>query len=148
MPQARYRARYDGQINRPRYYPGKATWEEHPLTSSERSLQRAYSISDLRALARKRLPRSVFDFIDGGAGDEHTLNGNTAAFDQWMMMPRVCVNVGERRLGRSVLGKEAALPLMLSPTGLAGFFWRGGETAAARAAARCGIPFCLSTNSI
>ena len=139
---------YDGQTNRPRYCPGKTTWEEHNLTPSERSLQRAYSISDLRTLARKRLPRSLFDFIDGGAADERTLNGNTAAFDQWMMMPRVCVNVAERHLRRSILGKEAALPLILSPTGLAGFFWRGGETAAARAAARCGLPFCLSTNSI
>lgn len=148
MPQARYRARHVGQLTGPDTVPGKATWEEHKLTPSERSLQHTYSISDLRTLARKRLPRSVFDFIDGGSGDERTLNGNTAAFDQWMMMPRVCVDVAERRLRRSILGKEAALPLMLSPTGLAGFFWRGGETAAARAAARCDIPFCLSTNSI
>lgn len=96
----------------------------------------------------KRLPKSVFDFIDGGAGDEFTLRGNVNAFDDWMIVPRVCVNVDRRDLRRSILGKEAKLPLIFSPTGLAGFFWREGEASAARAAARCGIPFCLSTNSI
>lgn len=99
-------------------------------------------------LARKRLPRSVFDFIDGGAGDERTLRGNIDAFDDWMILPRVCINVAHRNLQRSILGKDAKLPLVFSPTGLAGFFWRDGEASAARAAARYDIPFCLSTNSI
>lgn len=90
----------------------------------------------------------MFDFIDGGAGDERTLHANSAAFDDWMLMPRVCTNVAGRRLHKSILQRTASLPLLLSPTGLAGFFWRGGEVAAAKAAARFDVPFCLSTNSI
>lgn len=118
------------------------------MSRSARSLQHAYSISNLRHLARRRLPRSVFDFIDGGAGDERTLQANVTAFDDWSIVPRVCTNVANRRLGRTIVGRQAQLPLLLSPTGLAGFFWRNGEAAAAKAAARFDIPFCLSTNSI
>ena len=118
------------------------------MSRSARSLQYAYSIADLRNLARRRLPKAVFDFVDGGAGDEHTLKANNAVFDDWTIAPRVCVNVTDRRLGRTIVGRSAALPLLLAPTGLAGFFWRNGEVCAAKAAARLNLPFCLSTNSI
>ncbi|WP_035484597.1 alpha-hydroxy acid oxidase [Geminicoccus roseus] len=111
-------------------------------------LDRAASIADLRELARRRLPRSVFEFIDGGAGDEWTLRNNTGDLDAIRLMPRVAVNVAARSTATEVVGHGSALPLVLAPTGLAGFFRPGGELLAARAAGRAGIPFCLSTNSV
>ena len=114
----------------------------------ERQLERAQSIADLRMLARRRLPKAVFDFIDGGAADERTLRGNEAAFEDWFLVPRVAVDVSNRGLERRFLGSASAMPIMLSPTGLAGFFRRNGEVLAAQAAVRSGLPFCLSTNSI
>ena len=87
---------------------------------SERQLERALSIEDLRILARRRLPKAVFDFIDGGAADERTMRDNATAFDDWLLMPRVAVDVSNRHLGRSILGSPSAMPMMLSPTGLAG----------------------------
>lgn len=114
----------------------------------ERQLARAQSIADLRLLARRRLPKAVFDFIDGGAADERTLRGNESAFDDWFLIPRVAVDVSNRVLEGRFLGSPSTMPIMLSPTGLAGFFCRNGEVLAAQAAARSGLPFCLSTNSI
>jgi isopentenyl diphosphate isomerase/L-lactate dehydrogenase-like FMN-dependent dehydrogenase len=112
-------------------------------------LDRAASIEDLRRLARRRLPRAVFDFIDGGAGDERTLRENRRAFDAWHLMPRVGVDVTPpRSLAARIVGVEARLPLVLAPIGLAGLFAPEGEVTAARAAAAAGIPFCLSTNSV
>lgn len=113
-----------------------------------RALESAQSISDLRVLARRRLPRAVFDFIDGGACDERTLGENSRSFDGWCLLPRVAVDVSGRSLRRSILGVPSSLPLMFSPTGLSGFFRRDGEIAAARATASVGVPYCLSTNSI
>ena len=110
------------------------------------SVDRAASIADLRRLARRRLPRPVFDFIDDGAGDERTLRDNEADLAAMRLMPRVAVDVAQRSAGTQIVGAASALPLVLAPTGLAGFFWPGGEQGAARAAA--GIPFCLSTNSV
>ncbi|MSO73745.1 MAG: alpha-hydroxy-acid oxidizing protein [Alphaproteobacteria bacterium] len=112
-----------------------------------RALERAVTIADLRLIARKRLPRAVFDFIDGGAMDERTLHDNEADFARWLLMPRVAVGVVARDPAVTILGRQAALPLVLSPIGLEGFFWPGGELAAARAAAKAGVPYCLSTNS-
>ncbi|MBV8669386.1 MAG: alpha-hydroxy-acid oxidizing protein [Candidatus Eremiobacteraeota bacterium] len=113
-----------------------------------RSLASALTIADLRRLARRRLPRAVFDFIDGGAGDEVTLRDNEAAFRDWVLLPRVAVDVSRRSLRTTILGGASELPLMLAPTGLAGFYWPAGEIAAASAAAAAGVPFCLSTNSV
>src|SRR3954449_5688297 len=113
-----------------------------------RLLDRALSIADLRRLAARRLPRAVFDFIDGGAGDEVTLRDNEAAFDAWQLVPRVAVDVSHRSTATDVVGRRSELPFWLAPTGLAGFFWPSGEIAAASAAAAAGIPFCLSTNSV
>jgi isopentenyl diphosphate isomerase/L-lactate dehydrogenase-like FMN-dependent dehydrogenase len=113
-----------------------------------RAAERAESIAALRQLAARRLPKAVFDFIDGAAGDETTLRDNEAAFREWLLLPRVAVDVSRRTLETSIVGRQSALPLLLSPIGLSGFFWPGGEIAAARAAAAAGIPFCLSTNSV
>jgi isopentenyl diphosphate isomerase/L-lactate dehydrogenase-like FMN-dependent dehydrogenase len=111
-------------------------------------LDRAASIADLRALARRRLPRSIFEFIDGGAGGERTLRDNVADLEAIRLMPRIGVDVGARSAALDLVGSEASMPLVLAPTGLAGLFWPDGEVLAARAAARAGIPFCLSTNSV
>jgi L-lactate dehydrogenase (cytochrome) len=106
------------------------------------------NISDLRAAARRRLPRFLFDYVDGAAYDEKTMRWNEAAFDRWRFRHRVLRDMSERKLGVSVLGAEQALPLALAPTGFAGLLWPQGEIAAARAAEAAGIPYCLSTASI
>ena len=113
-----------------------------------RALRKSITIDDLRLAARHRLPKLVSDFIDGGARDEGTLRDNRRAFDAWHLMPRVGVDVSQRRLATTLLGKPIALPLVLGPTGLAGLFRPHGEMLACRAATAAGIPFCLSTNSI
>ena len=115
---------------------------------TERSLRRCITIEDLRGAARRRLPKLVFDFIDGGARDEQTLLDNRRAFDAWSLMPRFGVDVAKRRTDVTLLGKPIALPLVLAPTGLAGLYRPRGEMLACRAATAAGIPFCLSTNSI
>lgn len=113
-----------------------------------RSLRGCITIEDLRVAARRRLPKLVFDFIDGGARDEQTMSDNRRAFDAWSLMPRFGVDVGKRRPNATLLGKAMALPLVLAPTGLAGLYRPRGEMLACRAATAAGIPFCLSTNSI
>ena len=115
---------------------------------ASRALRNSLTIDDLRSAARRRLPKLVFDFIDGGARDEGALLDNRRAFDAWHLMPRVGIDVSQRRLGTTLLGKPIALPLVLGPTGLAGLYRPRGEMLACRAATAAGIPFCLSTNSI
>jgi (S)-mandelate dehydrogenase len=104
----------------------------------------AYSIENLRQAAKRRLPRSVFDFIDGGAEDESTLRENRAAFERVRLVPRVLRDVSSVDTSTTILGKRAALPLVIAPTGAVGFGWRGGDEAVARAAAAQGIPYTMS----
>ena len=111
-------------------------------------LQRIASISDLRERARKRLPRSVFDFIDGGAGAGHTRRANQQDFEKYTLLPRVGVDVSKRDLSQSILGVSSSMPLILAPTGLSGLYYPKGEILTAKAAHQTGIPFCLSTNSV
>ena len=118
------------------------------MAEAPRAIRRCLTIEDLRTAARRRLPRLVFDFIDGGARDETTLHDNRRAFDAWQLMPRVGVDVSRRQLATTLLGRPMALPLVLAPTGLAGLYRPRGEMLACRAATTAGIPFCLSTNSI
>lgn len=110
-------------------------------------LDDCYSIDRLRDAARSRLPRPIFDFFDGGAEDEVTLDDNRRAFQRLRLSPRVLRNVASVDLSASVLGQTASLPLAIGPTGAVGFGWRGGDLALARAAARCGIPYALSTSA-
>ena len=123
-----------------RWRPGKS---ESRRASGRRALDRR-----LAAACARRLPRVVFDFIEGGAGDEVTLRDNEAAFQDWQLVPRVAVDVSRRSTVTDVVGRRSELPFLLAPTGFAGFFWPSGEVAAASAAAAAGIPFCLSTNSV
>ncbi len=105
------------------------------------------NIFDLRELARKRLPRALFDFIDGGAGDEYTLRANVDDFHKLALLPRVLTDVSQRDQSVSVLGQKLAQPLILAPTGLPGLLWPHGALEAARAADAAGCGFCLSTMS-
>jgi isopentenyl diphosphate isomerase/L-lactate dehydrogenase-like FMN-dependent dehydrogenase len=111
------------------------------------ALPRVVNIEDLRVLARRRLPRVVFDYVDGGAADEVTLRGNTRVFDEVMFRPRQAVAVKECELRTKVLGIEAAMPAILAPIGYSRLIHPEGELAAASAAGAAGIPYTLSTIS-
>lgn len=107
----------------------------------------AASIEDLRRIARKRLPRVVFDFIDGGAQDEVTLRANTGDFESLTLRPRMMVDVSKRKTEVELFGQKLAAPIVLSPVGLTGLAVPKGELHAAKAAKAAGIGYCLSTNS-
>ena len=111
------------------------------------SLARAHSRADLRRLAQRRLPRAVFDFIEGGADDETTLRDNRAAFARVRLAPRVLGGSDSIDTATPILGVRAALPIAVGPTGAIGFGWPGADVAIARAAAACGIPCALSTSA-
>jgi L-lactate dehydrogenase (cytochrome)/(S)-mandelate dehydrogenase len=102
----------------------------------------------MRELARRALPRPVFDFADGGAEDERTLRANAAAFERLTLWPRPLEGAAERDLSTLLLGRRLSMPVMIGPTGLAGLFWPDGERCAARAAAAAGTAFCLSHGSV
>jgi len=110
-------------------------------------LSKAINIEDLRELARRRLPRAIFDFFDGGAEDEVTLRGNRAAFERIRLLPRVLVDVAEVDTKFKFFDVEANLPLAIAPTGGIGAGRVGAELMLARAAKACGIPFTLATPS-
>lgn len=105
----------------------------------------ALNIAELREGARRHLPRSVFEFVDGGSQDEVSLRANREDFARYAFLPRVLTDVSKRDLTTTILGTPAAFPLVLAPTGLAGIVRRQGELAASRAAAAAGVPYCLST---
>lgn len=111
------------------------------------SIARAVTVADLRLMARRTLPRAVFDFIDGAADDENTLRANMADFDAIKLKQRILTNVGVTRLDTSILGSPAAAPLMIGPTGLANMTWPHADKILASEAAAAGIPFVLSTSS-
>jgi L-lactate dehydrogenase (cytochrome) len=106
------------------------------------------SNADLRELARRRIPRAIFDYADGGSYDERTLERNSADLDALTFRQRVMVDVSNISLASTMAGAAVSMPLAIGPTGLAGLFHADGEILGARAAAACGIPFCLSTMSI
>lgn len=115
--------------------------------SRPRFLQPA-SILDYRELARRRLPRQLFDYIDGGAYDECSLRANVQDLQGVRLRQRVLRDVSEINLATTLAGQAMALPVVLGPVGLAGMFARRGEVQAARAARDAGIVFCESTVSI
>ncbi len=111
-------------------------------------LERAVNVADLRAIAKRRLPRFVFDYVDGGAEDERTLAGNRAAFEYLRFAPRTLVDVSRRELSCNLLGAPSKLPVVVGPTGLNGLCWRDGDMALAKAASMAGVPFAMSTVSM
>jgi L-lactate dehydrogenase (cytochrome) len=113
--------------------------------ATERRLRRAASIADLRAIARRRTPRAVFDYTDGAADGELSLNRARAAFSRVEFTPAVLHDVTTVDLSRTVLGKRSALPFALAPTGFTRMMHTAGELAVVSAAERAGIPYTLST---
>jgi L-lactate dehydrogenase (cytochrome) len=105
-------------------------------------------IEDLRALARRKVPRAFFDYADSGSYAEETLRANRDDLERIKLRQRVLVDVSSRSLGTTLLGAPVSLPLALAPIGLCGMQHGDGEILAARAANAAGIPFCLSTMSI
>jgi L-lactate dehydrogenase (cytochrome) len=106
------------------------------------------STEDFRRRAQQRIPRAIFDYADGGSYDERTIRRNAADLDAMTFRQRVMVDMSNISLATSFLGSPVSMPLAIGPTGLAGLFHPDGEILGARAAAACGIPFCLSTMSI
>ncbi|HZY14956.1 MAG TPA: alpha-hydroxy acid oxidase [Beijerinckiaceae bacterium] len=109
------------------------------------AVERALSIEDLRALARRRAPRIAFDYVDGGAESECGLARNSRAFDALTLVPNYLVDVTQRSAATRVFGVDYAAPFGIGPTGLGNLIWPGTDEAIARAATEAGIPFCLST---
>jgi len=105
------------------------------------------NIADLRQLAWRRLPRVLFDYIDGGAQDEVTLRANQEDFNRISLAQRVLRDVTARDQSVTVMGQKYGMPLILSPTGMTGLFWPNGALEAARAATDAGAGFCLSSMS-
>jgi L-lactate dehydrogenase (cytochrome) len=112
-----------------------------------RRLNKAASVHDLRKLARRRLPGGVFDYVDGGAEDERTLAANEGDYAKITYRPRVLRGIESIDTATTILGGPAAIPLALAPTGFTRIVHPDGELAAARAAARAGVPYTLSTMS-
>jgi (S)-mandelate dehydrogenase len=108
-------------------------------------LSKAISIEDLRDLSRRRLPRAIFDFFDGGAEDESTLRENRAAFERVRLLPKVLVNVAAVDMKTDLLGGKSALPLAIAPTGGISAGRAGAELSLAQAAKAFGVPFTLAT---
>ena len=108
-------------------------------------LQRANNVADLRLMASRRLPRPIFDYIDGGADDEVSLRRNVAAFASYELVPDVLNDVSAIRTETRIFGQATRWPLMLSPTGLTRMFHSQAEVAVARSAARHGLIYSLST---
>ena len=106
------------------------------------------NIADLRRAAQRRLPRAIFEFIDGGSYDEVTLRAPRADFENLTFAPRVLRDVSKRDLSIELFGERLPLPLVLAPIGLCGLAAPRGEILAARAAAARGLPFCLSTAAV
>ena len=106
------------------------------------------NIEDLRRFAKRRVPRSIFEYADGGAYDEATLRANRADLDAIRLRQRVMINVDQRSLRTQLVGENATMPLAIAPLGLTGIMHGGGEIHAARAAEAFGVPYTLSTMSI
>jgi (S)-mandelate dehydrogenase len=109
------------------------------------SVLRAWNIEDLRRLAKKRLPRGIFDFFDGAAEDEITLRANRAAFERVRLAPKSLTGVAQIDTSTAILGGRSKLPIAVGPTGGAGFGWPFADIGIARAAATAGMPFTVST---
>jgi L-lactate dehydrogenase (cytochrome) len=119
------------------------------MTREERrvSSPRVVNIADLRRAAQRRLPKVVFDYVDGGAEDEVTMRENCRAFQETTFRPRNAVALSSCQMRASVLGSEMSMPLLLAPCGFSRMFHPQGEVGAARAAGKAGIGFVLTTMS-
>jgi L-lactate dehydrogenase (cytochrome) len=106
------------------------------------------NIGDLREVARRKLPKAVFQYVDGGAYDELTIRRNRADLDALALNPKVMVDVSHLSTETTLLGERAAIPMAMGPVGMCGLVWPNGEIEAAKVAKAYGVPFCLSLFSI
>ena len=106
------------------------------------------NIEDLRVLARQRVPRMFYDYVDAGSWSESTYRANEKDFQSLPLRQRVAVNLEARSTASDMIGQAVSMPVALAPTGLAGMLHADGEILAARAARSFGVPFTLSTVSI
>ncbi len=109
------------------------------------ALERALTVDDLRDLARRRTPRPVFDYTDGGAEDERCLRRAREAFDSVVFHPHVLRDIAKVDTTTEVLGSRCSIPVVLAPTGFTRMMHTAGEPAVGRCAAEAGIPYTLST---
>src|SRR4051812_18319587 len=107
-------------------------------------LHQAVEISDLKVMARRHLPRLLFDWIEEGAGDEAATRGNLDSFRRYHFLPRYLRDVSERSQATRLFGRTYASPFGFCPTGMQGLIRPGGEVMMAKAAAEAGIPCILS----
>src|SRR5919205_420076 len=110
-------------------------------------LDNAINIEDLHRMAKRRLPKVAFDFIEGGLEDEHGLDRNTAAFQKHHLLPRYLVDVSKRDQSATIFGQPFSSPFGISPTGTAGLFRRGADMMLAQAAREANIPYLMSGGS-
>jgi L-lactate dehydrogenase (cytochrome) len=115
------------------------------LNATERRLGACYDVADLRRAAKRRIPRPVFDYVDGGADEEIAVAANVAAFRSWRFLPRVLAGVAAADTSAPVLGTTLPVPLLLGPAGYSRMLHPDGEIGAARSALRHGVPYTLST---
>ena len=108
----------------------------------------AYNIADLREIAKRRLPKGLFEFVDRGTEDEVSLRNNRSVFERIRLKPRTLIDVSGRSQEITLFGNRHKMPIVIAPTGIAGLLWHEGEIALARAAAEAGIPFTLATGSM
>lgn len=113
----------------------------------ERVTQSLFSVEQARAGAEQRLPKMIFDFIDGASGDESLAALNSSSLNDLRLMPRVLIDVAERDLSTRILGLETGAPFGIAPMGMCALTWPGADMYLARAAARRRIPLCVSTAS-
>src|SRR5437763_17006598 len=107
-------------------------------------LDSAINIEDLHQMAKRRLPKVAFDFIEGGLEDERGLDRNTEAFHKHYLLPRYLVDVSKRDQSATIFGRTYASPFGISPTGGAGLFRRGADLMLAEAAANANVPYLMS----
>jgi len=111
-------------------------------------LSAVYNIADLCEIAKRRLPKGLFEFVDRGTEDEVSLRNNRAVFERIRLRPRTLAGVAGRSQEITLFGNRHKMPIVIAPTGIAGLLWHEGEIALARAAAEAGIPFTLATGSM
>jgi L-lactate dehydrogenase (cytochrome)/(S)-mandelate dehydrogenase len=112
--------------------------------NADRLKRRVHSIADLRRMAQRRLPKAVFDFVDGGAEDEKVVRRNEAALTELAFLPRPLNGTTERDQSVELFGERLSCPVLIGPTGLAGMLWPRGEAHAAQAAAGAGTVYTMS----
>lgn len=133
------------QLPRPSELAKLIRFESPTFSASDRLLRRAATIADLRDMAKRRVPKAVFDYTDGGAGAEIGMRRAREALDRIEFRPLVLRDVSNVDTSSTILGKRASFPVILAPTGFSRLMHHEGELAAARAAERAGVPYALST---